>query len=131
MFGNSEDFIVRKNLRASLGEKNYNKLMGPVNKLVRAGHNASNLLGGSQTAQLESYKIPYSKKRFIRSKIGKLLTIQSSKKYEDIAKMLKDPKYLKTQVEKYNLSEQKAYKKMLKTFPQQLPKIGGILEGGE
>lgn len=93
MFGNNDNYKVRQNLRAALGDTDYTKLMTDIDPLVQSGFNASQLIGGSQTA--EKTALHARGLHGLLIKIGrKVVGEQTNQKYADIAKMLTDPKYL-------------------------------------
>ena len=91
--------LVRENLKASLGEDSYNKLMSQIDPLVRSGYNASDLLGGSQTAEKQSIRFS-GVSRALRRFAGKGLTKLVQKQYEPIAQMMTNPEYLKSVMNK-------------------------------
>ena len=124
IFGDSENYIVRKNLRAALGDAEYGKLMETVNPLVEAGKNVSKLMSGSPTAQRESYKV--SGLRRLKYKIiNKVIGHLSERKYEDVAKMLVDPEYLATRMDALTNAEKLGYQKAIKAAA----KASGIISG--
>ena len=73
--------------------------MSQIDPLVRSGYNASDLLGGSQTAEKQSIRFS-GVSRALRRFAGKGLTKLVQKQYEPIAQMMTNPEYLKSVMNK-------------------------------
>jgi hypothetical protein len=95
VFEGSEYGMLRRKLKEVVGEKFYKSLMDDINPLVKSGQNVSNLIGGSPTAERESMKGWSSIPRMLKKEVGKSLSKKINETYEDVAKALVDPAYLR------------------------------------
>jgi hypothetical protein len=95
VFESSEYGMLRRKLKEVLGAESYNKLMADINPLVKSGQNVSGLMGGSPTAERESIKGWSSIPRMLKKELSKSMSKKINESYEDVAKALTDPAYLR------------------------------------
>lgn len=114
VFGAGDEFQVRKQLEAILDKKGFDDLMQVVNKEAKAGKGFTTLLGGSQTAEKETLKIPTTLKSFLT---GSQKVLQG-KKQTKLAELLSNPDLLEQELSKLNAKQKSNFLiNLLKTQP--------------
>lgn len=123
VFESSEYGMLRRKLKEVLGAESYNKLMADINPIVKSGQNVSGLMGGSPTAERESMKGWSSIPRMVKKEMSKAMSRKINETYEDVAKALTDPAYLKKILESKTKTP---IQDILTNTPNISGRIGGI-----